>query len=69
MRNLFLLLALLGVAGFAFGVLGIVQRASGPNGIPFRFENYGGPGPMIAGLILVAGGLYLWSVWPRLDKR
>jgi hypothetical protein len=69
MRNVFLLLVLLGVAGFALGVLGIVQHASGPNGVPFHFENYGGPGPMIAGLVLVAGGLYLWSNWSRLGKR
>ena len=63
MRHLFLLLALLGVAGIALGVLGIIQHSSGANGIPFSMENYGGPGSMIAGLFLIAGSLYLRSVW------
>jgi hypothetical protein len=61
MRALFALFALLGVAGIVIGVLTIV-RASGP----FRFENYGGPGPIIAGLIVLATSLYLRSIWtPR----
>ncbi|MGH7528280.1 MAG: hypothetical protein ACREMX_16425 [Gemmatimonadales bacterium] len=63
MRNLFALLIVLGVAGIALGVLTILRHAQGPAGIPFQFENYGGPGPIIAGLVLVAGGLYLRSVW------
>jgi hypothetical protein len=63
MRNLFLLLALLGVAGIAFGVLDIIRGASGPHGVRFTYENYGGPGPMLAGLILLLGSLYLRSVW------
>ena len=63
MRNLFLLLALLGLVGLALGVLDIVRGVSGPDGIPFSYENYGGPGSMLAGLILLAGSLYLRSVW------
>jgi len=63
MRNLFLLIALLGLIGIAFGVLDIVRGATGPHGLPFSYENYGGPGPMLAGLVLVAGSLYLRSVW------
>ena len=63
MRNLFLLLALLGLVGLAFGVLDIVQGTAGPHGLPFAHENYGGPGPMLAGLVLVAVSLYLRSVW------
>ncbi len=69
MRNLFLLLALLGVAGIALGVLDVIRGASGPFGVPFTYENYGGPGAIIAGLFLLVGGLYLWSNWPRLDRR
>jgi hypothetical protein len=63
MRNLFLLLALLGVAGMALGVLDLIRGASGPHGVPFTYENYGGPGSMLAGLMLLAGSLYLRSVW------
>ena len=63
MRALFALLALLGVAGIAFGILQILRGASGPEGAPFRFENYGGPGPIIAGLIVLAASLYLLSIW------
>jgi len=51
MRALFAFLALLGVAGIALGILTIVRGMSGPTGRPFSFENYGGPGPIIAGLI------------------
>jgi hypothetical protein len=63
MRNLFLLLALVGVVGMALGVLDIIRGASGPHGVPFTYENYGGPGSMLAGLMLLAGSLYLRSVW------
>jgi hypothetical protein len=63
MRNLFLLLALLGVVGVALGVLDVIRGASGPHGVPFTYENYGGPGSMLAGLMLLAGSLYLRSVW------
>jgi hypothetical protein len=63
MRNLFLLLALLGLAGVALGVLDVIRGASGLHGVPFAYENYGGPGSMLAGLMLVAGSLYLRSVW------
>ena len=63
MRQLFLLLALLGLAGIALGVLNVVRGAAGPHGVPFNFENYGGPGSIIAGLILLAGSLYLRSIW------
>jgi hypothetical protein len=59
----------LGLFGIAFGTLHIVRHSSGPNGTPFSFEYYGGPGVIIAGLYLLAGGLYLWSIWPRLDRR
>jgi hypothetical protein len=63
MRHLFLLLALLGLGGIALGALGIVRGAAGPHGVPFGFENYGGPGSIIAGLMLLAGSLYLRSIW------
>ncbi len=67
MRNVFALLALLGLVGIAAGILTIVRHASGPDGTPFQFENYGGPGPLIAGLVLLTGGLYLRSVWRERD--
>lgn len=65
MRNLFALLALLGLAGIVFGALTIFTHSTAPDGVPFAYENYGGPGPIIAGLVLAAGALYLRSVWPR----
>ncbi|MGH7510266.1 MAG: hypothetical protein ACREMZ_12470 [Gemmatimonadales bacterium] len=66
MRALFGLLALLGVAGIAFGVVTIIRGMQGPNGVPFTFESYGGPGPIIAGVIVLAVSLYLRSIWvPR----
>jgi hypothetical protein len=65
MRALLALVALLGLAGIALGVLTIVRGTSGPDGMPFPFENYGGPGPIIAGVIVVATSLYLLSVWRR----
>jgi formate hydrogenlyase subunit 3/multisubunit Na+/H+ antiporter MnhD subunit len=67
MRNLFVLLALLGLAGIVLGLLAMVHGAAGPHGIPFRFENYGGPGSIIAGLIMLAASLYLRAAWP--DRR
>lgn len=63
MRNLFLLLALLGLVGMAFGVLDVVRGASGPHGVPFSYENYGGPGSVLAGLLMVSVSLYLRSIW------
>ena len=63
MRNLFLLLALLGLVGIGLGVLDMIRGAAGPFGVPFSFENYGGPGSMLAGAMLLAGSLYLRSIW------
>lgn len=63
MRHLFLLLALLGLAGIALGVLNVIQGSSGPHGVPFGYENYGGPGAMIAGAVMFAVALYLRSIW------
>jgi hypothetical protein len=68
MRNLFALLALLGAGGVVFGILIILQHAPGQAGpLPFRFENTGGPGPLLAGIMLIAGSLYLRSVWQGRD--
>jgi hypothetical protein len=67
MRALFALLALLGVAGIAIGILTIIRGMHGPAGEPFSFENYGGPGPIIAGVIVLAASLYLRSIWVSRD--
>jgi hypothetical protein len=67
MRALFALLALLGVAGVVLGVFTILRGMNGPDGLPFQFENYGGPGPIIAGLIVLAASLYLLSIWKPKD--
>ncbi|HEX2219850.1 MAG TPA: hypothetical protein VHG35_13680 [Gemmatimonadales bacterium] len=63
MRHALLLLAVLGLAGVVLGVLDVLRGSSGPHGVPFTYENYGGPGSMIAGLMLLAGSLYLRAVW------
>jgi hypothetical protein len=64
MRNLFLLLALIGVGGIVLGTLMILRSAPGQAGmLPFNFENGGGPGPILAGVILIAGSFYLRSIW------
>ena len=67
MRALFAVLMLLGIAGIAIGVLIIIRGMHGPTGEPFGFENYGGPGPIIAGLIVLAASLYLRSIWKARD--
>jgi hypothetical protein len=67
MRALFAILALVGVAGIVIGVLTILRGMNGPDGLPFSFENYGGPGPIIAGLIVLATSLYLLSIWKPKD--
>jgi uncharacterized membrane protein HdeD (DUF308 family) len=66
MRALFGLLALFGLAGIVAGVLTMMR---GSEHAPFSYENYGGPGPIIAGVILLAVGLYLLSTWPRSQSR
>jgi hypothetical protein len=68
MRNLFALLALIGVAGIVFGVLTIVAAAPGQAGrLGFAFENYGGPGSILGGLTLCAVSIYLRSAWRGRD--
>ena len=59
MRLFATVLVVLGIVGIAFGVLIMMQGSQGLGGTPFTYENYGGPGPLIAGLMLVLGGLYL----------
>jgi hypothetical protein len=63
MRALFAILALLGVGGIVIGVLTIIRNAGAPDGVAFSFENYGGPGPIIAGIIVLATSLYLLAIW------
>jgi hypothetical protein len=66
MRALFGLLALLGLAGIVSGVLTVVR---GAGAVPFTYENYGGPGPIIGGLLLLSVSLYLLRIWPRFESR
>ncbi len=68
MRNLFALLALIGLAGIALGVLTMLRAAPGPAGsLGFTHENYGGPGSLLAGLMLLAASLYLRAFWQGRD--
>ena len=66
MRLLFGLLALLGLAGIAFGVLTIISGSQA--GVPFSYENYGGPGSIIGGALLAAVSLYLLFTWGRKES-
>ena len=66
MRALFGLCALIGLAGLVTGILTIVR---GAGDVPFSYENYGGPGAIIGGLVLLAVSLYLLSAWPRFEPR
>ena len=66
MRVLFALLALAGVGGIAVGVLTNIIGTKA--GVPFSYENYGGPGAIIGGLVLLAVNLYLMSVWGRIES-
>ena len=66
MRVLFGLLALLGLAGIAFGVLTIISGSH--SGVPFSYENYGGPGSIIGGALLAAVSLYLLFTWGRKES-
>jgi hypothetical protein len=66
MRALFAFLALLGVAGIVFGVLTMINGARAD--VPFSYENYGGPGSLIGGLLLAAVSLYLLFNWGRLES-
>jgi hypothetical protein len=68
MRNLFALLSLVGLAGIVFGGLTLWRGAPGQSGpLPFAFEYTGGPGSIIAGLLLLATSLYLRSAWQGRD--
>ncbi len=66
MRALFALLAVSGVAGIAFGVLTIIRGRQA--GVPFSYENYGGPGAIIGGLLLAAVSLYLLFNWGKTES-
>ena len=62
------MLALIGLAGIAFGVLTIMRAGVGQSGpLGFTYENYGGPGSMLAGIMLLATSLYLRAAWQGRD--
>lgn len=63
MRALFALVAGIGIAGIVLGILTLLRGPLPPNSVPFRFEGYGGPGPILGGVLMVIIGLYLRSVW------
>jgi hypothetical protein len=68
MRNLFALLALIGLAGIVLGALTLLRGGPGPAGpLGFSYENYGGPGSIIAGLLLLGTSLYLRAAWKGRD--
>lgn len=67
MRKLAGLLIVLGLAGLVLGGIVVVRVARASGTAPFSLENYGGPGPMLGALVLLLGGLYLFSSARRED--
>jgi hypothetical protein len=67
MRKLAGLLIVLGLASLVLSGIVIVRVARASGTAPFSFENYGGPGPMLGALVLLLGGLYLFSSARRED--
>jgi hypothetical protein len=65
MRVLFGIMALLGLAGMVFGVLAIIR---GSQLAPFSYENYGGPGSIIGGVLLMSVSIYLFLNWSRFES-
>ena len=67
MRKIALLLIVLGLAGLVLGVVDVLRATLTPGAVPFSIENYGGPGPIVAALLLLLGGIYLFSSARRED--
>lgn len=67
MRKVAALLIALGLGGLVLGSVTIVRVARAPGTAPFTFESYGGPGPIVGALLLLLGGLYLFSFARRED--
>ncbi len=65
MRLFAWLLVLIGVVGVVWGILMIVGGMTGPHGLPFEFEDAGGPGPIIGGIFLIAAGLFFVRDWAK----
>ncbi|HET9604918.1 MAG TPA: hypothetical protein VFO96_11560 [Gemmatimonadales bacterium] len=65
MRLFAWLLVLIGVIGVVWGVLIMIGGMHGINGVPFQFEDAGGPGPLIGGILLIAAGLVFQKDWAK----
>jgi hypothetical protein len=65
MRLLPWLLVLIGVIGVVWGILIIIGGMTGVHALPFEFEDAGGPGPLMGGLLLIAIGLAFQKDWAR----
>lgn len=67
MRKVAILLIVLGFTGLVVDLLVVIRVARDPGTLPFTFENYGGPGPIVGALVLLLIGLYLFSSARRED--
>jgi len=67
MRKVAILLIVLGFTGLVVDLLAVLRVARDPGALPFGFENYGGPGPIVGALVLLFVGLYLFSSARRED--
>ncbi|HTK41271.1 MAG TPA: hypothetical protein VL287_06735 [Gemmatimonadales bacterium] len=67
MRTLSLVLIALGMIGLVMGTITFVTVARAATTAPFSMENYGGPGPILGAVVLLLGGLYLFTSTHRED--
>jgi len=67
MRKLAALLIVLGLGALVINGVEIIRVIRAPGAAPFSLENYGGPGPILGALLLLLGGLYLFSSARRED--
>jgi hypothetical protein len=59
MRTFASILALVGAIGIVLSIVIMARTIGAPGNPPFTHEGYGGPGPLLGGILLLIAGLYL----------
>lgn len=62
MKSLASAVLLLGIVGLVLNLALFLRTVRGPGHVPFSYEAFGGPGPLLGALVLVLVGLYLRSL-------
>lgn len=65
MKSLASVLVLLGIAGLALNLVLLLGHLRQSSHVPFSYESYGGPGPLLGAILLTVIGLYLRGVAPE----